>query len=63
MFPPAAGLNAEPLLYERLRHLFVIQNVPLLCVIAPTLDRAVGALFLSAKFGCSFSRPYYIGAQ
>ncbi len=32
-------------------------------VIAPTLDRAVGALSLPAKFGCSFSRPYYIGEQ
>ena len=30
---------------------------------APTLDRAVGALSLSAEFGCSFSRPCYIGAQ
>ncbi len=32
-------------------------------IVAPTLDRAVGALSLPAKFGCSFSRPYYIGEQ
>ncbi len=33
------------------------------CFFAPTLDRAVGALSLPAKFGYSFSRPCYIGEE